>query len=236
MEISSRNVSGKLPQIIGIAGMSGSGKDTIASYLCSRYENVWTEHFADPLKRACAHAFGIPLENFHHPSLKTEINKYWGVTPRMIAQFIGTEMFRNTVDKLTPIGSDFWVKRMKGRLTGATLLPEDDFYYGDGTYEEEDLVVIADVRFQNEIDMIQGLGGIMIDLRRPGTPVMSGGLESHVSENLSTLRYNPETTWLTINNETLVDLYGAVDRCIKFFVQKGVLHALKLKTIDIQDL
>ena len=90
-------------KLIGIHGHAGVGKDTVADYL-GRYQNVYKEAFADPLKRACAAAFGVPLEWFYDRELK-EQKLFWGVTPRQTAQFVGTEMFRETIHKLTGGGT-----------------------------------------------------------------------------------------------------------------------------------
>ena len=57
-------------------------------------------------------AFGIPLDWFYQDDLKEEPHPNWGVSPRAIAQFMGTEMFRDTVAKLLPsVENDFWIKR-----------------------------------------------------------------------------------------------------------------------------
>jgi len=195
-----------LPQIIGIAGKAGAGKDTAAHYLHNFYVNVYIEHFADPLKDACAAAFGIPRFHFDQPEIKEIHNPYWNISPRQIAQFVGTELFRTEVGDLLKLPRTFWVERMQGKLSGKLLLPEE------GDYEPGDTVVIPDVRFQDEYDWIVDNGGIVIILTRPGYDGKVG-LKSHASEagfQSTQLDYTYERT----NDGTLENLFLKVVNAI----------------------
>src|SRR6478736_9190435 len=102
--------------LIGISGHSGTGKDTLAHYLNTRYQDVWNEAFAIPLKDACSLAFGIDENTFYLGDKKEVKHPFWGVSPREIAQFVGTELFRDHIWKLIPgleNPEDFWVKRLE---------------------------------------------------------------------------------------------------------------------------
>ncbi len=192
-------------QLIGIVGHARSGKDTIANYLHHSYKNVWTEAFADPLKSACAAAFGIPLEDFYDDEAKETVNDFWGVSPRQIAQFVGTEMFRDRAHQLIPstISGEFWVKRMIAKLSGL-----DDSYY-----DAEDTVIIPDVRFKNEYDFITSQGGIILHLTRTGADG-NIGIPGHASEKPFFMDVL-EQTFSIINDGSLDDLYAKVDDVIR---------------------
>lgn len=197
-----------IPKLIGIHGKAGSGKDVIATYLHKTRPNTWTEAFANPLKAAAAAMYGIPLERFNDREHKELPNDYWNVSPRQIAQFFGTEMVRNTIGMLIPeIGTDFWVKRMEGRLTNQL----DDIEYEPG-----EVVVIPDVRFQNEYDWVLAQGGIIIHLTRSGADGIVG-IRSHASEagisNIHTLERN----WPICNDKSLDELYAEVDKCVSAY-------------------
>lgn len=194
-------------KLIGIYGHAGVGKDTIGAYLASNYCNVYGESFADPLKEACAWAFGLDREDFDDPDLKNEVNEYWGVSPRMMAQFVGTELFRQGIIHYgLPIKQDsrnFWIHRLAGRLTGA--LNE----YKTNPYTPGDCVVIRDVRFQNEYDWIIQNEGIVIHVTRPGF-TGNVGIKGHASE--AGISFNaPEATFYVSNHSTLTALYEQVD-------------------------
>lgn len=208
-------------QLIGISGHAGVGKDTVAQYIQEKYENVYGEAFADPLKEACAAAFGLPIECFHDREVK-EQESIWGPSPRKIAQFVGTEMFRELTEKLYGKHDiSHWVRLLATRLTGLSAPPE-----GEGFYSPGDTVVITDVRFQDEADWIQQSGGILLEIRRPGF-VGNVGIQGHASEK-KFYPLEPSRAWLIQNTTTLEDLYSDVDEFIKHYSDQGILK-LKLK-------
>ena len=164
-------------QLIGISGKAGSGKTTAALHLHKTRACTWVVHLADPLKKAAAAMFGISINDFYDSELKEEYDQYWHRTPRQIAQFFGTEMVRNTIIDLLPtVGTTFWIKRLEGLLNNELL--DDDGYEVD--YGQEDVVVVPDIRFQEEADWILNSGGILINITRPGTAAV--GLPGHASE------------------------------------------------------
>lgn len=196
-------------KLIGIYGHAGVGKDTVSAHLHSTYKNVYGESFAGPLKAACSEAFGIDLEDFTDPDVKNVTNDYWGISPRMIAQFVGTELFRTHVCRLTTGISegDFWITRLAGRLTGE--LNE----YKNNPYTPGDCVVISDVRFQNEYDWIIANDGIVIHLTRPGF-IGNVGITNHASESGISNLHTPEATFHVSNDSTLEALYEKVEAII----------------------
>lgn len=197
-------------RLIGIHGHAGVGKDTIGAYLYATYQNVYGESFAGPLKDACSEAFGIDREEFDDQALKNVINEYWGVSPRMIAQFVGTELFRQGIThyglQLKQSSQEFWVHRLAGRLTGA--LNE----YKNAPYTPGDCVVISDVRFQNEYDWIIANEGIVLHVVRPGY-TGNVGIQGHASEADISF-HTPEATFYVDNSGTLDSLYAQVDTII----------------------
>lgn len=144
--------------LIGLAGHAGVGKDTAAEAL-SQSEGLTILGFATALKRACSIAFNIPIGLFEDPVEKNLVISEWGMSPRQMAQFVGTELFRNK------IRDDFWVRRLE---------IEAEYYTASG-------VVVKDVRFQNEADWIWSKGGTIIHIFRPGH-VGAVGIPDHQSE------------------------------------------------------
>lgn len=111
---------------IGLIGKKGSGKNTFADYFISKKKDFKQIAFADPLKNGLIQMYG-----FSHDQLfgnkKEEVDEFWGVSPRKVMQFIGTDVFRE-------IDPDFWVKRTIREM-------KSDVDY-----------ICSDVRFQNEAD------------------------------------------------------------------------------------
>jgi len=205
MNSSSRPFPSVECKLIGICGHAGSGKDTVASYIHLNHDNTWKLAFAKVLKQAAAKLFGLDPEDFDDREWKERHDKYWGVSPRQMAQFFGTEMVRETLPKLIPgIESDFWIHRLIMTLRG-----EDD----SAEYDSDDVVVISDVRFQNEYDWIIAQGGIIIHLTRPGADG-TVGIPGHASEAGIDFHASHQTYHL-INDSTLEELYAQVNDVLK---------------------
>jgi len=162
-------------RIIGFAGRMGSGKDT-AYQLLSGYSVREKDciavfrrlAFAEPLKEAARNAFGGESRNYWGSiDNKNEIIYPWNVSGRQIMQFLGTEMFRDTVRNLCPeVGDNFWIMRLQQEIDKS----------------DPDIInCITDVRFQNEADWIVENNGIVIRIIREGQP-FNVGLPEHVSE------------------------------------------------------
>lgn len=191
--------------LIGISGKAGSGKNTVFNYIKESYVDVYEEAFALALKMGCAEIFGIPIDHFFEEDKKETPNPYWGISPRKIAQFVGTELFRDTIAKLVPgIDSNFWIRRLESKLTGQTNSDTD------GEYVPGDIVVITDVRFQNEYDWIIKNGGWMLFLERDEAPEQVG-IANHASEAGIPNLWMPQRTWKILNNHSLEVLHANVD-------------------------
>ena len=140
-------------KLIGITGKARSGKDTAAEHIINEYEYE-KYSFADPLKRACSEMFGIPLGDFYNDNLKDEVNEFWGISPRRMAQLLGTEGGRKLFRE------DLWIKRAELYIRG------------------QDKIIIPDVRFENEANFIRANGGALIHIKRKDLQ----SVEQHISE------------------------------------------------------
>lgn len=195
-------------QLIGIHGRAGSGKDTIANYIAETFSSCYGEPFAGPLKEGAAASFGIDLDDFYDSEAKEKVSPAWGVSPRQIAQFFGTEMFRDTILKLLPnVGNDFWIHRLCKKING-------DIDYIE--YEEGDTVIITDVRFANEVEFVLANNGIIFHVTRE---LADGnvGIGGHSSETFDlgfymSMRSSKEKCQIypIDNNGTVEELYEAV--------------------------
>jgi len=147
--------------IIGIMGKKKSGKDTLANYIIDKYKYT-KKSFAYPLKKICSYLFHIPFHFFENQEFKECILDEWKMSPRQIMQKVGTDMFRHHID------NEFWIRHLK--------------YEIDMTSN----IVITDVRFLNEVMMIQKYDGILIYIERNENEDMN---EIHISENQDLLKY-----------------------------------------------
>lgn len=178
--------------IIGLLAKKRHGKDTVADYLVEKYDFT-KDAFANPIKEACGLLFGFSHEQLYG-DLKEEIDPNWGITPRTVMQFVGTEVFRHDINKIIPnIGSNFWVNSFRARFNNSVK------------NNKNFKVVIADMRFPNEVDEIHKMGGLVIKIERSGI----SSSDEHESETSIDKIENYDI--LLENNGTLQDLYHKIN-------------------------
>lgn len=178
------------PQLIGLSGYAGSGKDTVREHLQNLGYIGFA--FADPIRgmlRELLTSNGIDSGYMDDRALKEAVIPVLGVSYRHMAQTLGTEWGRSLQD-------DFWL-----RLSGA--------YMADMQDDGETQFVISDVRFLNEAQWIRDRGGVIWYVERSSAvPV-----RPHVSESeIGRLTCDR----LLHNNGTLDELAGEVARALNF--------------------
>jgi dephospho-CoA kinase len=177
--------------IIGIAGKKFNGKDTTASYLINnhKYEKI---AFADALKEACKCIFGFTDEQLYG-NKKEDIDEYWNIEPRKIFQYVGTDLFRNQLKEIMPfIDHNIWVHVVKKKILDRLKI------------DPECKIVITDVRFENEVDMVKELGGCIIRVSRDSVNIKNDIHESEQQIDKLIVDYNIS------NNGTIEELYEKI--------------------------
>ena len=144
--------------IIGIVGLIGAGKDTIADYLVNIHQ-FRRESFANSLKDAVAAVFNWERELLEGRTKQSrewreQPDPWWStrlgqpITPRWVLQYWGTEVCRKGFH------DDIWIASLENKIRNS----RDD-------------IVISDCRFPNEIKAIKAAGGIVIRVVRGPEPV-----------------------------------------------------------------
>jgi hypothetical protein len=145
--------------IIGICGLIGSGKGTVADVLVEehKFEKI---SFADKLKDAVSILFDWPRDMLEGETpdsrfWREQEDKFWteetgrSVTPRLVLQEFGTDCMRNG------FYDGVWVSFVKKKIIDN---PDQNF-------------VIPDVRFENEVEVIKGMGGKVWCVKRVPDPL-----------------------------------------------------------------
>lgn len=144
-------------QLIGITGLAYAGKDSLAACFAGYgYKRV---AFANALKEVTSYIAGEPTHLYFTQEGKEEFCDTLGMTRREALQRVGVAM-RNT------LGEDVWVKRLLQEWVSGGLPP----------------TVISDCRFLNEASAIRDLGGVIVQVVRPGSG-LSGSAALHESES-----------------------------------------------------
>ena len=209
--------------IIGLVGLIGSGKDTVADYLVNVH-GFRRESFAATLKDAVAAVFGWDrtlLEGRTRASRewREQVDTWWAarlnmpdLTPRWVLQYWGTEVMRRGFH------DDIWIASIENKIRNL-----------------QDNVVISDCRFPNEIVSLRSAGGRIVRTCRGPDPewfsaaeVVNRGPTQNLSwaSNRSVLDtfkvHASETAWIGTefdhvldNNHSMDDLYAQVDLIVK---------------------
>lgn len=200
--------------LIGITGLIGSGKDTIANHLVEKY-NYERYSWATPLKDMTATVFGWDRDMLEgttpeqraqreqvDPWWDRKLDKYGLVSPRWALQFIGTEVMRNTLHP------DIWVLAGMHRIEGKKN------------------VVISDTRFPNEIKAIREMGGVVWNVQRGPMPEWyTDFLEwQHINKNVAGMWppnymsqkwprvHASEYSWVGTEFDAVIDNSGSLEQ------------------------
>ena len=154
--------------LIGFSGKKGSGKSFFADYLVNNKLFIKLS-FASPLKEITKILFNLSDEDVKDPIKKELINPKFNASPRELMQWLGTDIMREEFNKRFNYSGSIWIDSVKDKVK--TLLDNNKD------------VVIDDVRFQNEVDMIHSLGGIVINLHNDLDNTLNNSTSTHSSEN-----------------------------------------------------
>lgn len=156
-------------QIIGHMGLARSGKTTLARMLADRvleeeYGIPVVLSFAGPLKKAAA-LLGADKET--SPAFY-----------RTMCQHLG-DWLRNFDSVKGCTGEDFFVDLMKDKIK--------EYNEKEKEKGKEYIILIDDVRFSNEVQMIEEVGGLIIycDASERGITSDSSPIYQHISEQMA---------------------------------------------------
>jgi hypothetical protein len=196
--------------IIGLNGVARSGKDTVGEYLVENHDFTRVA-LADPVRDALYDlnppvTVRIDDDIFSRPGLTrrlaifSEQGQVKTISLQRLVDIFGWERaksvkcVRELLQKLGTqvgreyFGEDCWIEIARAKIEAAYPDP----------------VVITDVRFENEAEFIQELGGEVWCIKREGV----GAINGHVSEQAL---YPGNVDLYIANNDTLDYLYRIVD-------------------------
>lgn len=146
--------------IVGLAGAAGCGKDTVGEILKEEH-GFYLTSFAFPIKRMVTQLLGHDVDKWHDREWRETPVPILGVTPRYMAQSLGTEWGRHCISP--SIWLDLCLESIAEELV------------------DDSKVAITDVRFENEATKIRALeGGQIVHVTRSN--LVGVGEVGHASE------------------------------------------------------
>jgi hypothetical protein len=202
--------------IIGVCGLIGAGKDTIADYLVNIHQ-FRRESFANTLKDAVSAVFGWDRELLEGRTRQSrewreQVDIWWAerlnmptLTPRWVLQYWGTEVVRKGFH------NDTWIASLENKLR-----------------KSKDDIVISDCRFPNEIKALKQAGGIVVRVHRGPDPewcqfaeTVNGGSDANsewswAKTQLDNFKiHDSETAWVGTKFDAVIDNNGTMDHLFK---------------------
>lgn len=180
--------------ILGLCGPAGAGKTTVAEMLCREGRGVAVP-LAAPLYRAVQAMFGLEEADLVDRGKKEATIDWIGLSPRRLLQTLGTEWGRQI------IGDHIWTTVCLRRA--AQLLEAG-----------ERLVVIPDVRFNDEAVAIRKAGGIVVAVERPVGCVLGEAMKHPSEYGVSAVLIDR----FIVNRGSLDDFAAAVNATLKEYL------------------
>ena len=167
--------------VIGFGGPAENGKSACAEILSGLLINkgykVKIISFADRLKEACKIIFRLSDKDLKTTVGKATYKHHIGTTPRIILQKFGTEVCRDMIPQLIP---EFTNCR-ELRDYNWTIWTWNTYYDIKEALDENICVIIQDVRFEDEIEMLKFYGADLYYVLRPEYET---DVPLHVSEQI----------------------------------------------------
>ncbi len=184
--------------LIGVTGKAGVGKSTTAQVLVRDHGFVCVP-FAGPLKKMLS-ALGLSDAELYG-DMKEVVNQFFGQTPRHMMQTLGTDWGREMIHPA------IWLKAWELEAS------------------KHEKVIVDDVRFMNEVDLIKSLNGMVIRLDR--NIAHNPETAKHASESLmeghdwvvSSTSCSPEEV-----AQTLLESYSPIAPCRSAIGRDPIKH------------
>lgn len=194
-------------KVIGFAGPAQNGKDTCADFLVDKFG--YTKYgMADPLKEMLyvlnpdiSYKHLIENSDIHQTIFKEPCNK--SANLKLIVDTVGWEDAKQ-IPEIRRLLQVF------GTEVGREMIDEDLWVnLADRFIHNHTATTIAGVRFPNEAELIRKHNGIIIQVIRPDTDLLTKSANKHTSE---TSKIDPDFT--IINDGTVEDLYTKLDQIV----------------------
>lgn len=140
--------------IIGLIGLKNSGKDSLVKLLQKeKGVKVYNLKMAKGIKDLLENYFDIPKAVYECPILKETKISHLNKSTRELMIELGT--FFRKLDK------NCWINYINNHLSDLSL-----YDYDETKLDNKVFYIFTDIRFENEINYIKEMGGLIVDVSR----------------------------------------------------------------------
>ncbi|MFN5443251.1 MAG: hypothetical protein ACK48V_03390 [Crocinitomicaceae bacterium] len=167
----------EVPLLFGISGVARCGKDTLKTHLLNKFQKMGLPSISI--------SFATALKQDLDPFLKEKLNISAFTENSSEKQIIRPMLVCWGTDTCRKINPDFWIEKIEKRI--------------QSSIENKIIVVIPDVRYENEAKWIQKNGGFVIHLTRMG--IKPANFEEKVNDPIVKKIANAHIRWKTFSEE-----------------------------------
>lgn len=162
---------------IGIHGIQSSGKDTICAMIKELYPDITEQWpFAEPVKEAAATFLGITVEQVEQWKNDSSVRIQVIENRSTVQQEIHSDLTMRHVLRL--IGHE------GRRIFGEDIWLDLNIGHEARNFHWDRIIVITDVRYNNEAERIRDMGGFVVHVNRPDVERANHGSEAGIREEL----------------------------------------------------
>jgi hypothetical protein len=172
-----------MTRVIGICGHKGSGKGEVSGMIAALVDRTVVVAFADKLKILAMKSLGFDRTDLEliqlWDSMKTgsSMAAYYyepGETVPTLHDFNARQLVQNMGNNIRDLlGDEVWIDQILPPVTGPLTHQSAVRWMYPGT----DLVVVTDIRYENEGQRVLALDGEIWEVQRPGCEP-----DGHISE------------------------------------------------------
>jgi len=161
-----------MSKIIALTGAKGSGKDTVATLIKSKFENVETIAFADPIKKVIQNIFGLDnRNNKEYDDFKRTTLTFDLPSSRMAAAH-GRHVVREIGMLMRYYDSKQFTEYVKEQIA----------------QQPHKIWIITDLRFDNEYTVLKRMGAKIVKINRPSYQydghITERGFDDHLVDHI----------------------------------------------------
>lgn len=194
-------------KFIGLSGLANSGKDTVADFICLKYN--WRKiGFADVIKRQVGELYNLSYKQLYGPSEnRNKIDERYNLSSRDILKKFGDAGRDCSIHTYTNYAINIGKHLIDSNTKENSYSQETGLHLNSNSLTPIPRgVIFKDIRYKQEFNVIKDLGALMIRIKRVQL-LEKNDLNTHSSETEQQSISDSEFDYILYNNDSISKLY-----------------------------